>query len=152
MGRTASVCIHLMLVFYRFISVSSWVQVFHNVSGQFRFEPAVAMSRRREAIEELRRSTPDPSCKPVRTILDPRGNASSIKSRDAATAYAQHQWPQYSLLPASGISTRRTRLDHDPSGERLTPYNKYFPDELFEGAIRGYLLNVYCRKLRPLFM
>ena len=98
---------------------------------------------------------PGPTCKPVRTILDPRGNVMSItdsRARHAATAYAQHQWPQYSVLPALGISTRRTRLDHDPPGERLTPYNKYFPNELFEGAIRGYLLNVYCRKLCPLFM
>ena len=92
---------------------------------------------------------PGPSCKPVSTILDDRGNASSIKSRPAAPL--QDQWPQHLFFPCLGISTRRTRLDHDPPGERLTPYNKYFPNELFEGAIKGYLLNVYCRKLCPFF-
>jgi len=76
----------------------------------------------------------------------PRGNVMSItdsRARHAAMAYAQHHWPRSSLLSALCISTRRTRLDHDPPGERLTPYNKYFPNELYEGAIRGYLLNVY---------
>ena len=93
---------------------------------------------------------PGPACKPLRTILDPRGNAMSItdsRARHAATAYAQHQWPQYSVLPALGISTRRKRLHYDPPGERLTPYSSYFPNEIFEGAITGYLFNVYCRKL-----
>ena len=69
--------------------------------------------------------------------LDPRGNAMSItdsRARHAAMAYAQHHWPRSSLLSALCISTRRTRLDHDPPGERLTPYNKYFPNELVEGA------------------
>ena len=126
--------IHLLLVFNSFISVSIWVQVFHNVSGQSRFELAVTMSRRKEAIEELRRSMPGPSCKPVRTILDPRGgNAISIKdirARYATSAYVQHQRPQYSLPPRC-----------------LSPYSSYFLNEMFEGAILGYLFNVYCRKL-----
>ena len=39
------------------------------------------------------------------------------------------------------------RLHYDPPGERLTPYSSYFPNEIFEGAITGYLFNVYCRKL-----
>ena len=78
-----SVCIHLLLVFNSCISVSIWVQVFQNVSGQSRFELAVTMSRRKEAIEELRRSMPGPSCKPVRTVLDPKGNAMSITDRRA---------------------------------------------------------------------
>ena len=137
------------------LAVSIWAQVFHNVPGQSRCEPAVTMSRRKESIEELRRSMPGPACKPLRTILDPRGNAMSItdsRARHAAMAYAQNHWPRSSLLPAVGISARRTRLDHDPPGERLTPYNKYFPSELSEGAIMGYLFNVYCRKLSPFFL
>ena len=44
------------------------------------------------------------------------------RARHAAMAYAQHHWPRFSLLSALCISTRRTRLDHDPPGERLTPY------------------------------
>ena len=101
------------------------------------------MSRRKEAIEEFRRSMPGSSCKPVSTILDGRGNASSIKSRPAAPL--QDQWPQHSVLPASGISIRGARIS-------VTPHKAYFPNEIFEGAIRRYLFNVYCRKLSPLFL
>jgi len=106
-------------------------------SQQSRFEPAVTMSSRKEAIEFCR-YMPDCSCQPVRTILDPRGgNAISIKdirARYATSAYVQHQRPQYSLPPRC-----------------LSPYSSYFPNEMFEGAIRRYLFNVYCRNLSPLF-
>jgi hypothetical protein len=145
------VCTHLTLVFYRMISVSIWVQAFHNLSGQSRFELAVTMSRRNEAIEKLRGSMPGPSCKSVRTILDTRGNAMSIKDSRAAscnngfcaaTASAQ----QYSVLPALGID--EIPQHHDPNS---SSYSSHFHNEIFEGAIRRYLFNVYCRKLSPLF-
>ena len=117
------------------------------------------MSRRVESIEELRRSMPGPACKPVRTVLDTRNNAMSIKTwiraeiplALGATAWTEgrpkKQRQQRCVHQRLGISPRRKFLNKDPPGERLTPYNSYFPNEIFEGAITGYLFNVYCRKL-----
>ena len=117
------------------------------------------MSRRVESIEELRRSMPGPACKPVRTVLDTRNNAMSIKTwiraeiplALGATAWTEgrpkKQRQQRCVHQRLGISPRRKFLNKDPPGEGLTSYNSYFPNEILEGAITGYLFNVYYREL-----
>ena len=118
---------------------------------------AAKMSRRIE-IEELQKSTPGPACRPVHTVLDTKNNAMSSKIRIRAekplalgvTAWTEGRRRLGISQPCHqrlGLSPRRKFLNKDPPGERLTSYNSYFPNEIFEGAITGYLFNVYCRKL-----
>jgi len=113
---------------------------------------AAKMSRRIE-IEELQKSMPGPACRPVRTVLDTKNNAMSIKTHAHMERQAQKQRlganlgrKQRCVTERLGVSPRRPSRNRDGPGNS-TYYYAYFPNEIFEGAIKGYLCNVYCRRL-----
>ena len=105
---------------------------------------------RTQSIKVLLQSMPDPACKPVPTALDARGNAKSSKtvsSRHALTrrlgASVRTQRRDAQRL---GVSPMRRTTNNEPPGNS-THYYAYFPNEIFRRAIKGYLINVYDRKL-----
>ena len=103
---------------------------------------------RTQAIKNLQESMPEPACKPVRTVLDDKGNAKSSKFVCSRQGQKQRlgasvRTCQYQRL---GVSPMRTR-NNTPPGHSSTHYYAYFPNDIFRGAIKGYLINVYDRKL-----
>ena len=103
---------------------------------------------RTQSIKNLQDSMPEPACKPVRTVLDDRGNAESSKSARSRQALKQRSGAsvrtcQYQRL---GVSPMRTR-NNTPPGHSSPQYYAYFPNDIFRGAIQAYLSNVYDRKL-----
>ena len=103
---------------------------------------------RTQSIKNLQDSMPEPACKPVRTVLDDKGNAKSSKfvcSRQGQKHRlgASVRTCQYQRL---GVSPMRTR-NNTPPGHSSTHYYAYFPNDIFRGAIKGYLSNVYGREL-----
>jgi len=82
------------------------------------------------------------------SVVDAKGNATSSKivcSRQALKPRlgASVRTYQYQRL---GVSPMRTRNNTPPS-HSSTAYYAYFPNDIFRGAIEGYLINVYGRKL-----
>ena len=103
---------------------------------------------RTQSIKNLQESMPEPACKPVRTVLDDKGNAKSSKFVCSRQGQKQRlgasvRTCQYQRL---GVSPMRTR-NNTPPGHSSTHYYAYFPNDIFRGAIKGYLINVYDRKL-----
>ena len=103
---------------------------------------------RTQSIKNLQESMPEPACKPVRTVLDAKGNAKSSKFVCSRQALKQRlgasvRTCQYQRL---GVSPMRTR-NNTPPGHSSTAYYAYFPNDIFRGAIEGYLINVNGRKL-----
>ena len=104
---------------------------------------------RTQSIKNLQESMPEPACKPVRTVLDDKGNAKSSKFVCSRQGQKQRlgasvRTCQYQRL---GVSPMRTR-NNTPPGHSSTHYYAYFPNDIFRGAIKGYLINVYGRKLK----
>ena len=104
---------------------------------------------RTQSIKNLQESMPEPACKPVRTVLDDKGNAKSSKFVCSRQGQKQRlgasvRTCQYQRL---GVSPMRTR-NNTPPGHSSTHYYAYFPNDIFRGAIKGYLSNVYGRKLK----
>ena len=103
---------------------------------------------RTQSIKNLQESMPEPACKPVRTVLDDKGNAKSSKFVCSRQGQKQRlgasvRTCQYQRL---GVSPMRTR-NNTPPGHSSTHYYAYFPNDIFRGAIKGYLINVYGRQL-----
>ena len=105
---------------------------------------------RTQSIKVLLQSMPDPACKPVPTVPDARGNAMSSKTVSSGQALTRRLGASVRTQRRAerlGVSPmRRTRNNDDPPGNS-THYYAYFPNEIFRGAINGYLVNVYGRKL-----
>ena len=104
---------------------------------------------RTQSIKNLQALMPEPACKPVRTVLDDKGNAKSSKFVCSRQGQKQRlgasvRTCQYQRL---GVSPMRTR-NNTPPGHSSTHYYAYFPNDIFRGAIKGYLSNVYGRKLK----
>ena len=102
---------------------------------------------RTQSIKNLQESMPEPACKPVRTVLDDKGNAKSSKFVCSRQGQKQRlgasvRTCQYQRL---GVSPMRTR-NNTPPGHSSTHYYAYFPNDIFRGAIKGYLINVYGRE------
>ena len=103
---------------------------------------------RTQSIKNLQKLMPEPACKPVRTVLDDKGNAKSSKFVCSRQGQKQRlgasvRTCQYQRL---GVSPMRTR-NNTPPGHSSTHYYAYFPNDIFRGAIKGYLINVYGRQL-----
>ena len=105
---------------------------------------------RTQSIKVLLQSMPDPACKPVRTVPDARGNAMSSKTVSSRHALTRRLGAsvrtQRRDLQRLGVSPMRRTTNNEPPGNS-TYYYAYFPNEIFRRAIKGYLINVYDRKL-----
>ena len=108
---------------------------------------------RTQSIKVLLQSMPDPACKPVPTVLDARGNASPSKTVSSGERVNQALKRRFGasvrtrrpVAQRLGISPMRRTRNNDPLGNS-TYYYAYFPNEMFRGAIKGYLINVYGRE------
>jgi hypothetical protein len=102
---------------------------------------AAKMSRRIE-IEELQKSMPGPACRPVRTVLDTKNNAMSIKTHAHMERQAQKQRlganlgrKQRCVTERLGVSPRRPSRNRDGPGNS-TDYYAYCPNEIFEARVK----------------
>ena len=102
-----------------------------------------------QAIQRLRASMPNPRCTPVPTVCDLRWNVMSSKTYKAMQVKSEQMralGPRKRLWLDVSPPRWVTRNAPCPNTGYLSKH-AYFPKDLFSGAVKGYLINVYGRTL-----